>query len=99
MEETEHENRAAFLMWEKSARKRRRTLHLALLDASQEKTPNIIGTVVSCHNDMATATLAQREFDSSQKNPRSRIAKLLRFLPVGSPVYPAFDLAPVTRRE
>jgi hypothetical protein len=69
----------------------------ALLDASTEEHGKSLGTVISRHSSVATAVLAQIDFESGNPQPcRTRIVRLSKPVMDGESVDPLHHLAPIT---
>jgi hypothetical protein len=79
--------------------KKKKTERWGLVDASREDLPLSLGVVVSKHGRLMDAICAQILFEQGQENPRTRIIRLAKPVPEGSPIDPGSDVAPMTGSE
>ena len=69
---------------------------VALVDATSEAPPFCLGKLVSLHQSPALAMIADLDYRSGEINPRTRVIRLNKPLPIGALVDSRVDVAPVS---
>jgi hypothetical protein len=72
---------------------------VALVDASSEEPPFCLGKLVSLHQSPALAMIADLDYRSGEINPRTRVIRLNKPLPIGAMVDSRVDVAPMNRPQ